>query len=155
MFFLERFSKRAGKKIAGVSHDTMRALVGYSWPGNVREIQNVIERGVVLTRGPVLNVGTDFVPVDPPDASAEPAGALPRGEDLRTESAAVSISSPIHLSLEEVERRHILSVLQQTRWVINGEKGAATILGLHPSTLRSRMDKLGIVRRGDDISRAS
>jgi formate hydrogenlyase transcriptional activator len=155
MFFLERFSKRAGKKIAGVSHDTMKALVDYSWPGNVREIQNVIERGVVLTRGPVLNLGTDFVPADLPGANAEPEGAQPRGEDLRTESAAVSGSSPIHLSLEEVERRHVLSVLQQTRWVINGERGAATILGLHPSTLRSRMVKLGIVRRGDDISRAS
>jgi formate hydrogenlyase transcriptional activator len=155
MFFLERFSKKAGKKIAGVSQDTMKALVDYSWPGNVREIQNVVERGVVLTRGSVLNLGTDFVPVDLPSANAEHAGALPRSDDLRTESAAVSGSSPILLSLEEVERRHIISVLQQTRWVINGEKGAATILGIHPSTLRSRMDKLGIVRRDHDISRAS
>ncbi len=155
MFFLERFSKRAGKKIAGVSHDTMKALVDYSWPGNVREIQNVIERGVVLTRGPVLDLGTDFVPADLAGANAEHVRVLTRSEDLRAESAAVSGSSPIHLSLEEVERRHIISVLQQTRWVINGEKGAATILGLHPSTLRSRMDKLGIVRRNHDISRAS
>lgn len=154
MFFLERFSKKAGKKIAGVSQDTMKALVDYSWPGNVREIQNVVERGVVLTRASVLNLGTDFVPVGLSTANAAHASTVPRSEDLRT-WAAVSGSSSILLSLEEVERRHIISVLQHTRWVINGGQGAARILGMHPSTLRSRMDKLGIVRRDHDISRAS
>ena len=149
MFFLERFSKKTGKKVAGVSQDTMKALVAYPWPGNVREIQNVIERGVVLTRGSVLNLGPDFLPVDLSSEHAirasEPRLALPTGTG----------SPPIPLSLEEVERRHILSVLEHTRWVINGDKGAATILGVHPSTLRSRMDKLGIVRSDHDISRAS
>lgn len=154
MFFLERFSKRAGKEISGVSQETMKALVDYSWPGNVREIQNVVERGVVLMRGSVLNLGTDFVPVDLPSANAAHASTVPRTEDL-PKSATVSGSASIPLSLEEVERRHIISVLQHTRWVVNGQQGAARILGMHPSTLRSRMDKLGIVRRDHDISRAS
>jgi formate hydrogenlyase transcriptional activator len=154
MFFLERFSKKAGKKIAGVSQDTMKALVDYSWPGNVREIQNVIERGVVLMRGSVLNLGLDFVPVDFLGANAAHVSTVARIEDRRTPDSVSDLSS-IPLSLEEVERRHILSVLEHTHWVINGEKGAATILGIHPSTLRSRMDKLGIVRRNHDISRAS
>jgi len=155
MFFLERFSKKTGKKIVGVSQDTMKALVAYSWPGNVREIQNVIERGVVLTRGSVLTLGPDFLPVDTPSTNATHGSTAPRSEDIWTQSAGVSDSSLIPLSLEEVERRHIISVLEHTRWVINGEKGAATILGIHPSTLRSRMDKLGIVRRDNDISKAS
>jgi len=154
MFFLERFSRKAGKKIVGASQDTMKALVAYSWPGNVREIQNVIERGVVLTRGPVLNLGPDFLPVDVSSSNATHASTAQSTEDLWTPSAE-SGSSPIPLSLEEVERRHIISVLEHTRWVINGDKGAATVLGLHPSTLRSRMEKLGIARRDHDISKAS
>jgi formate hydrogenlyase transcriptional activator len=154
MFFLERFSKKAGKKVAGVSQDTMNALVAYSWPGNVREIQNVIERGVVLMRGSVLNLGPDFLPVDVSSTNATHASTAQNTEDTVAQPAGTG-SSPIPLSLEEVERRHILSVLEHTRWVINGDKGAAIILGIHPSTLRSRMDKLGIVRRDHDISRAS
>jgi formate hydrogenlyase transcriptional activator len=154
MFFLERFSKKAGKKVAGVSQDTMKALVAYSWPGNVREIQNVIERGVVLMRGSVLNLGPDFLPVDVSSRNATHASTAQNTEDTVAQPAGTG-SSPIPLSLEEVERRHILSVLEHTRWVINGDKGAAIILGIHPSTLRSRMDKLGIVRRDHDISRAS
>jgi formate hydrogenlyase transcriptional activator len=152
MFFLERFSKRAGKKVAGVSQRTMKSLMSYSWPGNVREIQNVIERGVVLTRGSVLDLGPDFQPLDASTANAIPS--VP-SSDVMWAHAGDTGSSPIPLSLEELERRHILSVLEHTQWVINGEKGAAIILGIHPSTLRSRMDKLGILRRDHDISRAS
>jgi formate hydrogenlyase transcriptional activator len=153
MFFMERFSKRAGKKLVGASQQTMDALTNYSWPGNVREIQNVIERGVVLTRGMVLNLGPDLLPIDTPGAKATLASTIT--EDLWAQPSPVTVPSSMPLSLEEVERRHILSVLERTGWVINGNKGAAALLGVHPSTLRSRMAKLGIVRGGHDISRAS
>jgi formate hydrogenlyase transcriptional activator len=150
-FFLERFSKKAGKKLEGVSRNTMEFLVRYQWPGNIREIQNVIERGVVLSRGSVLNLGPDLLPVE---ASAtrtpSPFSTVPSSYAQTQAQSEGSL-----LSLEEVERRHILSVLERTGQVINGANGAAAILGLHPSTLRSRMEKLGITRRRDDISTAS
>jgi len=155
MHLLERFSKKAGKALARVSQGTMELLTNYSWPGNVRELQNVIERGVVLSRGSVLSLGPDFLPMEAPAVPAADAFDSTLSNSPTALSDIVEGSLPIPLSLEEVERRHILFVLGQTGWVINGDKGAAAILGIHPSTLRSRMDKLGIVRRGDDISRAS
>jgi len=157
MFFLERFSRKTGKKIEGVSRETMELLSRYSWPGNIREIQNVIERGVVLSRGSKLNLGPDFLPVEAfatsNNSSTSPCEP-PINAHGRTQSPT-SEGSPMPLSLEEVEKRHILLVLEHTGQVINGAKGAAAILGLHPSTLRSRMQKLGIMRHGHDLSTAS
>jgi formate hydrogenlyase transcriptional activator len=120
-YFLSRFSKKLGKEVHGVSQKAMESLVGYHWPGNVRELQNVIERAVVVARGPVVQI----------DASM-----------LASESGAME-SAPID-TLENTERNHILRALSATRWVIHGKKGAAEILGINPSTLRSRMEKLGI-----------
>jgi PAS domain S-box-containing protein len=121
-FFLTRFSQRFGKKPNVVSEETMERLVRYPWPGNVRELQNVIERAIVLSKGPELELH---------DAIA------PRGSQSEAGKTA---------SLEEVERSHILAILQETEWVIEGPKGAAQVLKLHPNTLRSRMGKLGIRR---------
>jgi formate hydrogenlyase transcriptional activator len=120
-FFLTKFSKSVGKHIGSVSSETMNRLVNYSWPGNVRELQNVIERAVILCQGPTLRI------------------------DERIEQQ-LDTSSPVFASgtLEELERSYILRVLEETRWVIQGKKGAAAILGLHPNTLRSRMIKLEI-----------
>jgi formate hydrogenlyase transcriptional activator len=120
-YFLSRFSKKLGKEVHGVSQKAMESLVGYHWPGNVRELQNVIERAVVVARGPVMQI----------DASM-----------LGSESGAME-SAPID-TLENTERNQILRALSATRWVIHGKKGAAEILGINPSTLRSRMEKLGI-----------
>jgi formate hydrogenlyase transcriptional activator len=134
--FLSRFAKRFGKKMEGVSQETMARLMSYAWPGNIRELQNVMERAVVLSAGPTLRLDKDFVPVVASGSSREPAeipaqdGPPPSG--LRT--------------LEEVERSHILAALQQTQGVVDGPKGAARILNLHPNTLRHRMKKLGIKR---------
>jgi formate hydrogenlyase transcriptional activator len=115
-----------GKTIETVADDTMDALTEYAWPGNIRELQNVIERAVVLSPGTVLRV---------------PLRSLytlttPRqdGEDTQT--------------LAEAERRHILATLKDTDWVISGPNGAATRLGINRSTLQFRMRKLGIVRPG-------
>ncbi|MGA2704980.1 MAG: sigma 54-interacting transcriptional regulator [Isosphaeraceae bacterium] len=127
--FLDKFSTRIGKRVDGVSRETMQRLTAYSWPGNVRELENILGRAVILAIGPTLEIS--------PDILGEPVSA--------------TATSPC-LALEDVERNHILNVLGQTGWVIDGPKGAATLLGLHPNTLRSRLKKLGIERASHDRS---
>jgi len=138
-FFVERFTRQFGKQITGIAQDTMDLLSRYAWPGNIRELQNVVERAVVLSRGPVLRLGADLLP-----AANAAMASTDEGADLNPlfSHDATSDSS----SLEQVERRHIQSVLQKTDWVVEGDRGAAKILDLHPNTLRSRMKKLGIER---------
>jgi len=119
--FLERYSRKLGKQITSVQKKTMKTLQDYPWPGNVRELENIIERAVILCPGPALQL------VDKLDISSSP------------------ISSAIR-TLEEVERNQIHKILSETRWRIEGKEGAAVILGLHPSTLRARIHKLGIHR---------
>jgi formate hydrogenlyase transcriptional activator len=122
--FAQYYAFNMGRQIDTISSETMNALVRYPWPGNIRELQNVIERAVILSKGPMLKV---------------PLG------DLKTrlpELGHMNGSS----TLEEVERRHILSVLEQTNWVFAGPNGAAARLGLKRPTLQFRMQKLGISR---------
>ena len=141
-FFVERFARQMGKHITGVAQDTMEILSRYDWPGNIRELQNVIERAVVLARGPVLRLGRDLLPVTAEAlADAEIVTGAPSNGKIAGDDAGNG-----HFSLEQVERRHILQVLKQTEWVIEGQGGAAKILDLHPNTLRSRMKKLGLDR---------
>ena len=135
-FFVERYCRQLGKQVMGVAQDTMEALSRYDWPGNIRELQNVIERAVVLSRGSILKLGRDLLPL-----SAE---AVTDGE-TEVSSGGQSSDGETH-SLEQVEKRHILEVLTQTKWVIEGANGAAKVLDLHPNTLRSRMKKLGLDR---------
>jgi formate hydrogenlyase transcriptional activator len=138
-FFVERFARQFGKQITGVAQDTMDLLSRYDWPGNIRELQNVVERAVVLSRGPILKLGADLLPsASVAMVSTDEIAGL--GLDHHQSHDAIGDSS----SLEQVERRHIQSVLQKTDWVIEGERGAAKILDLHPNTLRSRIKKLGI-----------
>ena len=122
--FTERFAKRLGKMIDLIPHDVIEAFQSYSWPGNIRELQNVVERAVIVARGNVLHVD------EPLDVAA-------------TESAPLE---HVKSTLEVVERRHIIRTLEEANWKISGEGGAAEILGLNPSTLRARMRKLGIKR---------
>ena len=131
MAFLQQYAKRMGKPVRSVTRETMRLLVDYSWPGNIRELQNVIERGVVLSRGSILILGADLLPMEAYDTSMAPEAA---GETKASDS------------LEEVQRQHILRVLDRTGWVISGPRGAGAVLGLHQSTLRSLMNRLGIRR---------
>src|ERR1700739_1564974 len=134
-FFVERFSRQFGKPITGISQDTMDVLSRYAWPGNIRELQNVIERAVVLCPGTVLRLGKDLLPIT--------------GEENKEEFVSTGASSaPANFpdALEGVERGPIVQVLRQTRGVIEGPRGAAKVLNLHPNTLRSRMKKLGIER---------
>src|SRR6185503_6621406 len=105
----------------GVSQKSMESLSRYSWPGNIRELQNVIERAVVLAKGPVVQIDDSML----------------RADEVADGSSMID-------TLENHERHHILRALSETGWVIHGRKGAAEMLGINPSTLRSRMEKLGI-----------
>jgi PAS domain S-box-containing protein len=128
-FFLEKFATRLGKRLEGVSTDAMQRLQSYAWPGNIRELENVLERAVILADGPLVDIDRSTISGK---ASVETA-PMPSNGDV---------------SLEAIERQHILTVLRQADWVIEGPKGAARQLQLHPNTLRSRMKKLRI-SRGD------
>src|SRR5262249_8831981 len=125
MFFLEKFARKLGKEISEISQETMARLTSYAWPGNVRELQNVIERAVILSPGPTLVV-------------EELLNTSLGGDEEGSNASAKEETS----SLNEVQRRHIESVLEQTSWVIEGQRGAAKLLNLHPNTLRFRMQKL-------------
>jgi formate hydrogenlyase transcriptional activator len=142
MFFLEKYARKLGRPISHVTEETMSRLCAYSWPGNIRELQNVVERAVVLSKGPALKIEGSAL-FDFP--RAEPLASIPpRSPTLASPPAPAS--SRVR-SLEEVERQHIVDVLTQANWRIEGDRGAAKLLNLQPSTLRSRMQKLGIVRR--------
>ncbi len=141
MFFLEKFARKLGRPIAHVSEESMARLCAYSWPGNIRELQNVIERAVVLSNGPVLTVEGSAL-FDSSRANG-PANVPARGSTPSVSGAKDPGNVP---SLEEVERQHIVAVLTQANWRIEGHQGAAKLLNLQPSTLRSRMQKLGIFR---------
>jgi formate hydrogenlyase transcriptional activator len=122
--FAMLYASKMGKKVGPLAADVLDRLAAYSWPGNVRELQNVIERAVIVSSNGRFELG-DF-------ATAPPAGSE-KPQQAR--------------SLEDVERQHILSVLEQTGWRISGERGAAKILGLKRTTLEARMKKLEISRR--------
>jgi formate hydrogenlyase transcriptional activator len=139
MFFLSRYSRNLGKRIDGISAAATESLKTYSWPGNVRELQNIIERALILCRGPILELDPDLISVSPTEALRVAAGEVGKGPQPSEPPSAFK-------TLEEVERTHISNVLQQTRGVIEGANGAARTLGMHPNTLRHRMEKLGIKR---------
>lgn len=136
MFFLEKFARKLGRPITQIADETMKRLCAYSWPGNIRELQNLIERAVVLTSGKVLRIEEGALPAMPGQAVAAAAPAA------QPEPSGLNPSA----SLEEIERQHILGVLERVRWQIEGASGAAERLSLQPSTLRSRMRRLGIKR---------
>jgi len=138
-FCVSRFSKRFGKKIDGVSRESMEKLMNYPWPGNIRELQNVIERAVILSAEPTLRLDRDLMPVT---ASAKD---METPETDASEKRQADLKPPTPLpTLEEVDRNHILAAPQHAGGVVDGPKGAARILNLHPNTLRHRMGKLGI-----------
>ena len=139
-YLVGRHAARIGRRIAHVSNETMERLAQYEWPGNVRELENVIERAVILSSGPELEIGPDVLSVVGSVAAAEAAPAV---------GAAPTAPGG---SLDDVERRHIVETLRATGWRVEGPDGAAKRLGVNPSTLRSRMKKLGISRSRDAAS---
>src|SRR5712664_547356 len=124
MHFVGIYAERMNKHIERIPTEVMEALVGHSWPGNIRELQNFIERSVILTDGNTLR---------PPLEGLQQTG---------------EIDSPESITVEGAERDHIRKTLEQTHWVIAGPRGAAVRLGMKRSTVYSRMRKLGILRSG-------
>jgi transcriptional regulator with GAF, ATPase, and Fis domain len=118
------YSSKLGKRVGKLTEDVLNRLSAYSWPGNARELHNVIERAVILS----------------------PPGRFVLGDVLATSGIEVS-AKKTDRTLEEVERRHIVSVLENTGWRVSGEGGAANVLGLKRTTLEARMKRLGIHRR--------
>ena len=128
--FVQQATRRMRKTIDTIPAETVEALIQYRWPGNIRELENVIERAVILSPGPVLRLSH---------------------RDLKSRITPGQ-SPDRHQTLEEVERNHILKILKETRWVLSGPGGAATRLGLNRSTLYFRMKKLGIARSVESCS---
>jgi formate hydrogenlyase transcriptional activator len=128
-YFTQKFARRMNKPIDTISTETMRALAAYDWPGNIRELENFIERAVILSRGPHLTV---------------PLAELKQ----RSRPRAADDGRPGPLStLEDAEREHITRALQQANWLVGGPSGAAAKLGMKRTTLQSKMTRLGIERR--------
>jgi formate hydrogenlyase transcriptional activator len=132
--FAQQFSKRMNKTIDTISSATMDALSRYHWPGNIRELQNVIERAVITSTGPVLKVDVADLKISKSSSPAEKS------------SAQGSTNDGLRNVLEETERQQILKALKQSNWIVAGPKGAAAKLGMKRSTLQLRMSKLGISR---------
>jgi formate hydrogenlyase transcriptional activator len=132
--FAQQFSKRMNRTIDTISSATMEALSRYDWPGNIRELQNVIERAVITSSGPVLKVDVADLKISRSSSPAEKS------------SAQGSTNGGLRDTLEETERQQILKALKQSNWVVAGPKGAAAKLGMKRSTLQLRMSKLGISR---------
>jgi PAS domain S-box-containing protein len=123
--FCKKHEGKIGKSVKNISPDVLKALMEYDWPGNIRELENIIERALILTPGDTLEYG-EWVPAE----------KFTAGSGKTTSSAR----------LEDVEKEHITEVLKRTGWKVSGEKGAAKVLGLNATTLEARMKKLGIVR---------
>jgi len=125
-FFAQRFAQQMKKPIKSIPADAIAQLTAYSWPGNIRELQNLIERAVILSRGSALEV--------------------PLGEIKKPAGNEILINGSGPVTLEAVEREHIIKTLREAGWVIGGNAGAAARLGLNRTTLNNRMRKLGITR---------
>jgi formate hydrogenlyase transcriptional activator len=121
--FVKKYEGKMGREIKNIPDKVIDALMLYDWPGNIRELENMVERALILSVGSTLEYG-DWIP----------------------SAKNTSGNQTMPLKMEDVEKEHIISVLNQTNWKVSGEKGAAKILGLNPTTLESRMKKLEIKR---------
>jgi formate hydrogenlyase transcriptional activator len=131
-YFVQQFSLRMNRGVETIPSETMNTLVRYDWPGNIRELQNVIERAVIVSTGPILKVPLDDLRRRA--SSAESSNGVSRSEDAGNMRGV----------LEDTERKEILTALKQTNWIVAGPKGAAALLGMKRSTLQAHMQRLGI-----------
>jgi len=120
--FVKKYSAKAGKNITTVSQKLLQELEGYQWPGNIRELENIVERAVIISSGSKLEIGNWFA------------------------KSTIKVKHKKFQTLEELEKKYMLEVLAHTKGKVSGEQGAAVILGLNPKTLDSRLRKLGIHR---------
>jgi transcriptional regulator with GAF, ATPase, and Fis domain len=137
-FFIQKYGPRVGRHMNSVDEATMQRLMDYQWPGNIRELENIVERSLILATSGVFTIEAQFLPahvhVPTVEASAQ-----------RDQGASAG-------KLDSVQREHICTILQQSNWVLEGERGAARRLGMKPATLRHRMKRLGIYRPGNPAS---
>ena len=133
--FVQEFSRRNNRVIDAIPSETMDTLVRYHWPGNIRELQNVIERAVIISKGPVLNVALAELQAD----------VVPKANGAVSKTSAAK-QERLQDVLDETERGQILRALEASNGVIAGPNGAAARLGMKRSTLQLRMQKLGIQR---------
>jgi formate hydrogenlyase transcriptional activator len=144
--FAQHYARQMNKTIETIPSETMQALTRYSWPGNIRELQNLIERAVILSAGTVLRV-----PLGNLRTRTIPAQERGKQETLEHTERAHILTIPAQdggkqQTLEQAERAHILAAVKESKWVLSGPKGAAARLGVNRSTLQFRMKKLGIAR---------
>jgi formate hydrogenlyase transcriptional activator len=151
LHFVEVFSRRMGKRIEHIPQTTMDAFSTYHWPGNVRELQNLVERAVIRSDNGVLPNPLSRSQVCGGSVHKLEAELLPKESGWKIEPGAVSDPESTD-SLEDIQRQHVLRVLERTGWVISGRKGAGAILNVHPNTLRSLMNRLGIRRATQAVS---
>ncbi|CAF3413585.1 unnamed protein product [Rotaria sp. Silwood2] len=123
--FIKKYESKMGKEIKKIGDNVIDALMLYDWPGNIRELENIVERALILSRGDTLEYGSWI-----PDVKMKGSNA----------------DEKVSLKLDDVEKQHIIAVLNKTNWKVSGENGAAKILGLNPTTLESKMKKLEIKR---------
>jgi len=136
-FFVQKHAARLARRIEAVEAESMRRLMQYTWPGNIRELENVIERALILSSTPSLSIDPDLLGIE------ENTSMLPV-QEAAIESAPLPPNP--RSDLDSIQREHILNVLREVDWIIEGGEGAAVRLGLKPGTLRHRMKKLGIKR---------
>jgi formate hydrogenlyase transcriptional activator len=139
--FVQQFSRRMNRSVDTIPSETMTTLVRYHWPGNIRELQNVIERAVILSSGSVLRVPTDELRLR---ISAKGDGSVLRDSGTETPTAGDSGKGRLRAALNDAERQEIVATLEKTNWKVAGPNGAAALLGMNRSTLQSRMQKLGV-----------
>jgi len=137
-FFVQKHAARLGRRIEAVEAESLNRLMRYSWPGNIRELENVVERALIVCSTPILRIDPDLLGIDEPNSSTSVV------EQVTTQGASRPTSGGS--DLDSIQREHILAVLQEVQWVIEGGDGAAVRLGLKPGTLRHRMKRLGIRR---------
>jgi PAS domain S-box-containing protein len=135
-FFVQRYGPRVGRRVETIEPETMERLVDYEWPGNIRELENIVERALILNSSSALRIDPEVLPSAP----------APRRVELAVPEAA---SEQPEGELNQVQHNHILATLRKTNWVVEGERGAAVRLGMKAATLRHRMKKLGISRRDE------
>jgi len=140
-FFIQKYAPRVGRRIDSIDGESMQRLTRYNWPGNIRELENIIERALILNNSGVLHIDTDVLPTHIVSTALT--------SNRIDAEAAAELAKPVGNDLNSIQREHILAMLNETNWVIEGARGAASRLGLKPGTLRHRMKKLGIARAGE------
>jgi formate hydrogenlyase transcriptional activator len=140
---MARAARRLGRPLHRIAPETLAKLLAHSWPGNIRDLQNVIERAAILSPGAELRVDWELEPA-PRNCLTLASGA--EGTGPAGTLAIVTAAPAAPLSMQELERQHFITVLRRTGGVIEGPHGAARLLSLKPSTMRFRIKKLGIRR---------